>query len=61
MVIGEELWIFESNIDATKPFPYLEVKWVQLGLIDEVKSSNPPPTHYEKNQKREFLSLCVSS
>jgi hypothetical protein len=51
----------ESNIDATKSFPYLQVKWIQLGAIDELKLSNPLSTHYEKNQKNEFLSFCVSS
>jgi hypothetical protein len=53
--------ILESNIDATKPFPHLEVKWIQLEAIDELKSSNPLSIHYEKNQKKEFLSLCVIS
>jgi hypothetical protein len=61
VVIGEELWILESNIDATKPFPHLEVKWIQLEVVDELKSSNPLSTHYEKNQKKEFLSLGVNS
>jgi len=53
--------ILESNIDATKSFPYLQVKWIQLEVIDELKSSHPLSTHYKKNQKKEFLSLCVSS
>ena len=61
MVIEEELWILESNIDATKPFPHLEVKWIQLEVIDGLKLSNLLSTRYEKNQKNEFLSLCVSS
>ena len=55
------MWILESNIDATKPFPYLGVKWIQLEVIDGLKLSNLLSTHYEKNQKKEFLSLCVSS
>ena len=59
--MGEELWILKSNIDAIKPFPLLEVKWIQLGAIDELQSKNPLSTHYEKNQKKEFLSLSVSS
>ena len=54
------MWILESNIDATKPFPCLEIKWIQLEAIDELKSSIPLSSHYEKNQKKEFLSLCVS-
>lgn len=61
MVIEEELWILESNIDATKPFPQLEIKWIQLEAIDGVKLSNLLSTHYEKNQKKEFLSFRVSS
>jgi len=52
VVIEEELWILESNIDATKPFPQLEIKWIQLEAIDGVKLSNLLSTHYEKNQKR---------
>jgi hypothetical protein len=53
--------ILKSNIDATKPFTHLGVKWTQLEVIDGLKLSNPLSTHYEKNQKKEFLSLCVSS
>jgi len=53
--------ILESNIDATKPLPHLEVKWAQLEVIDELKPSNSLSIHYEKNQKKEFLSLDVSS
>ena len=53
--------ILESNIDAIKSFPYLQVKWIQLEVIDDLKLSNPLSAHYEKNQKKEFLSLCVST
>jgi hypothetical protein len=55
------MWILESNIDATKPFLHLGVKWIQLEVIDGLKSRNLLSNHYEKNQKKEFLSLCVSS
>jgi len=54
-------WMLKSNIDATKPFPHLEIKWIQLEAFDGLKSSNPLSIHYEKNQKKEFLSFWVSS
>jgi hypothetical protein len=43
-----------------KTLPQLEIKSIQLEAIDESKSSNHLSTHYEKNQKKEFLSLGVS-
>jgi hypothetical protein len=61
VVIEGELGIVESNMNATKSFPYLEVKWIQLEVIDGSKSSDPLSAHYEKNQKKEFLSLRLIS
>jgi hypothetical protein len=54
------MWILESNIDATKPFPQLEIKWIQLEAIEELKPSRARSIHYEKNQMKEFLSSCVT-
>ncbi len=55
------MWILESNIDATKPFLRLEIKWIQLEAIDELKTSRAPSIYYEKNQKKDFLSLGLST
>jgi len=55
------MWILESNIDATNPFPQLEIKWIQLEAIDDLKTSSPPSIYYEKNQKKDFLSLGLST
>jgi hypothetical protein len=48
-----------SNINATKPLPHLEIKSIQFDAIDGRKLNGASLTHYEKNQRKEFLSPFV--